>query len=306
MKIFGYRNKMKLIFTSLFFLFMSIHVFGQADDGLLSRLQGLYNQKIEFYNVDGFEISSQKFDVEFSKKNIVKNFKKSGIREADLNKTDSLLKFDNLYVGRSEEKVKGIVFNHHYYFIESPDKKLVGISFSTMNKDDKAFERSFVTLIKNNAIPNSVFNSMNPDSLNFAGRKIALGEGCRYMGVNNVQCPSNGQMSWSIHKTLEDASQTVNDQWKLIREQKGGKSLSDTTVNVVFEGREAIAKKMVYGLKGINSLLIKMDGAKTLTVYAVASPVKNGFISCIMSFWDSDNVNRNGLPRLLEKVMTLK
>lgn len=297
---------MKLIFTLFLCLLISIQVFGQADDGLLARLQGLYNHKIEFYNVDGFEISSQKFDVEFSKKNIVKNFKKSGIKEAGLNRTDSLLKFNNLYVGQSEEKIKGLVFNHSYYFIESLDKKLVGISFSTMNKEDKAFERSFVTLIKNNAIPNSVFNSMNLDSLNFAGRKIAVGEGCRYMGVNNVQCPSNGQMSWSIHKTQRDASQTLNDHWKLIREQKGGKALSDTTVNVVFEGSEAVAKKMVYGFKGMNSLLIKMDGAKTLTVYGVASPVKNGFISCVMSFWDIDNLNRNGLPRLLEKVMRLK
>lgn len=186
---------MKLIFTSLFCLFMSIQVFGQADEGLLSRLQGLYNQKIEFYNVDGFEISSQKFDLEFTKKNIIKNFRKSGIREADLNMGDSLLKFNNLYVRQSEEKIKGLVFNQSYYFIESPDKKLVGISFSAMNKEDKEFERSFVTLIRNNAIPNSVFNSMDLDSLNFAGRKIAVGEGCRYMGVNNVQCPSNGQMS---------------------------------------------------------------------------------------------------------------
>ncbi len=297
---------MKAIFVSLFCLLMSISVFGQTDELLFSRLQGLFTNKTEFYNVDGFEISSQKLDAEFSKKNILKTFKKFGIKEADLNTADSLLKFNNWYVAKASEEVKGVLINSSYYFIESTDKKLIGVTFSAMNKSDRDFERSFVTLIKNNAVPNSVFNSLDLDSLNFAGRKIAVGEGCRYMGVNNVQCPSNGQMSWSVHKTQEDAVQTVNAHWKTILEQKGGKALSDTTVSVIFEGKETVAKKMIYGFKGVNSLLIKMDGAKTLTVYAVACPAKNNFVSCVMSFWNTDNVNRNGLPRLLEKVMTLK
>lgn len=297
---------MRAILVSLFCLLMSSSVFGQPDEALFSRLQGLFSNKTEFYNVDGFEISSQKFDLEFSKKNILKNFRKYGIKEADLNAPDSLLKFDNWYVAKVSEEVKGVLVNASYYFIENTDRKLTGISFSAMNKSDQDFERSFVNLIKNNAIPNSVFNSLDLDSLNFAGRKVAVGEDCRYMGVNNVQCPSNGQMSWSVHKTQEDAVQTVNAHWKTIREQKGGKALSDTTVNVIFEGKETTAKKMIYGFKGLNSLLIKMDGAKTLTVYAVACPAKNNFVSCVMSFWNTDNVNRNGLPRLLEKVMTLK
>lgn len=297
---------MKAAVVSFFCLLMSISVFGQTEEALFSRLQGLFSNKTEFYNVDGFEISSQKLDAEFSKKNILKNFKRFGIKEADLNTADSLLKYNNWYVRKASEEVKGVLINSSFYFIESADKKLTGISFSVMNKSDKDFERSFVTLIKNNAIPNSVFNSLDLDSLNFAGRKIAVGEGCRYMGVNNVQCPSNGQMSWSVHQSQDDAVQTINAHWKTIREQKGGKALSDTTVNVIFEGKETTARKMIYSFKGLNSLLIKMDGAKTLTVYAVAGPVKNNFVSCVMSFWNTDNVNRNGLPRLLEKVMTLK
>lgn len=297
---------MKIIFTSFFCLLLSFSVFGQGNEAMFSRLQGLFTNKTEFYNIDGFDISSQKFDAEFSKKNVLKNFKRYGVKEAELNTADSLLTFNNWYVNKTTEQVKGVLINSSYYFVESTDKKLIGISFSAMNKSDKDFERSFVTLIRNNAIPNSVFNSLDLDSLNFAGRKIAVGEGCRYMGVNNVQCPSNGQMSWSVHKTQEDATQTVSDYWKTIREQKGGKAVSDTTVNVVFEGKETTARKMIYGFKGVNSLLIKMDGAKTLTVYAVACPVKNNFVSCVMSFWNTDHVNRNGLPLLLEKVMTLK
>jgi hypothetical protein len=284
----------------------SINVFSQADGSLFSRLQAIHNNKIDFYNIDGFEISSQKFDSEFSKKNILKHFKRDGIKEADLNSADSVLKFNNIHVEKTEEKVKGVVVSNSYYFLETTEKKLTGISFSVMNKSDRDFERHFVTLIRNNAVPKSVFNSIDIDSLNFAGRKIVLEGDCRYMGVNNVQCPSNGQMSWSIHNTQDDASRTLDDHWKILSQQKGGKVLLDTMVNVVFEGRETTAKKMVYGLKGINSLLIKMDGAKNLIVYAVACPVKNNFISCVMSFWDIDNVNQNGLPRLLEKVMLLK
>jgi len=42
-----------------------------------------------------------------------------------------------------------------------------------------------------------------------------------------------------------------------------------------------------------------------LTAYYVACEVRNNYVSCVMSFWNNDQINESGLPPLLEKVMQL-
>lgn len=294
--------------TSLCFLLFIVigSAYGQHDTGLFSRLHGISNNGVDFYNVDGIEIISRPVDATFSPKNISKKFRQLSIKEKELITSDSGLAVRNYYLFRSEERSKGLFSNTAYYFIENADQTITGIIFSSINKKDKAFERQFVKLIMDNAIPKSVFSPMNIDSINFAGRKIALGGACQWRGINNVQCPYYGQMNWSVHKDLDDAWQTVDHQFVSIKSGKHGKIVSDTTVNIIFEGTKGTAKKIVYDFTGVTSALASMSGGKTLTVYFVASPVRNNFVSCVMSFWNNDQINPGGLPPLLEKVMNLE
>jgi archaellum component FlaF (FlaF/FlaG flagellin family) len=113
-------------------------------------------------------------------------------------------------------------------------------------------------------------------------------------------------MNWSVHQTLEDAAQSVHNQYTVITMKRGGKIISEDSVDVIFEGHAVKAKKAVYDFKGIKSLLVGMSGGKTLTIYFVASPAAKNFVSCVMSFWNNDSIGTNGLPALLEEVMQLK
>ena len=295
----------KIIFFTLV-IFLTGSIYGQENDNLFSRLQGISNRGIDWFNVDGIEITSQKLDVEFSAKNCAKKFPQLKIKEKELITSDDLLSFKNYYVYKSQEESQNFFNNMAYYFVESPDKKLIAFTFASINKSNKEFERNFINLVCNNGIPKSIYNSTEIDSINFAGRKIPLGNSCRWMGVNNVQCPYYGQMNWSVHKDLEDASLTVNNQFVSISSRKGGKIVSDTTVDVIFEGVETTARRVVYSFTGAKSLLLSMEGSKTLTIYFVSAPVRNNFVSCVMSFWGSDQINPSGLPPLLEQVMKLK
>jgi len=295
----------KIIFFTLV-VFLTGSIYGQENDNLFSRLQGISNRGIDWFNVDGIEITSQKLDVEFSAKNCVKKFPQLKIKEKELITSDDLLSFKNYYVYKSQEEPQNFFNNMAYYFVESPDKKLIAFTFASINKSNKEFERNFINLVCNNEIPKSIYNSTEIDSINFAGRKIPLGNSCRWMGVNNVQCPYYGQMNWSVHKDLEDASLTVNNQFVSISSRKGGKIVSDTTVDVIFEGVETTARRVVYSFTGAKSLLLSMEGSKTLTIYFVSAPVRNNFVSCVMSFWGSDQINPSGLSPLLEQVMKLK
>jgi len=295
----------KIIFFTVA-VFLTGSIYGQENDNLFSRLQGISNRGIDWFNVDGIEITSQKLDVEFSVKNCTKKFPQLKIKEKELTTSDSLLGFRNYYVYKSQEEPQNIFQNETYYFVESPEKKLVAFTFASINKNDKEFERNFIKLVCNNSIPDSIFNSTEIDSINFVGRKIPLGSSCRWMGVNNVQCPYYGQMNWSVHKSLEDAAATVNNQFVSVTSRKGGKVISDTIVNVIFEGVETTARKVVYNFTGARSLLLKMEGSNKLTIYLVSAPVRDNFVSCVMSFWESDQINPSGLPPLLEQVMKLK
>jgi hypothetical protein len=49
-----------------------------------------------------------------------------------------------------------------------------------------------------------------------------------------------------------------------------------------------------------------MSGGKTLTIYYVASEVRDNYVSCVLSFWNNDRITKDGLTRLLEEVMILK
>ena len=126
------------------------------------------------------------------------------------------------------------------------------------------------------------------------------------MGVNNVQCPYYGQMNWSVHKDLEDAKATVEQQFEITKFQKGWKVISEEIVEIEFEGTETKAKKTIYDFTGVKSLLVGMSGGKTLTIFYVTTEVRGNYVSCVLSFWNNDTITENGLAPLLEKVMKLK
>ena len=298
-------KKQLIIFAVLISSFYSSS-FGQKNDSLFSRLQAISNNGTDFFNVDGIEITSQNINAAFSKKNILKKFKKYSIKENDLNTIDSSIQNLNYCVSKSNEICQGTIQQTSYYFIENKTKGITAITFAEVNKSDKIFEREFIGLIINGKIPDTVYEPLQIDSIRFAGRKIALGRSCHWMGINNVQCPYYGQMNWSVHKTLDDASQSITNQYNIIKVKKGGKIISEEFVDVIFEGTEVKAKKVVYDFKGVTSLLVGMSGGKTLTIYFVASPVREYFVSSVMSFWNNDSVNPGGLPPLLEEVMKLK
>lgn len=296
--------KFKILFSLL--LFVCNLSYGQVNDEMFSRLQAISNSGIDFFNVDGIEITSQKINTSFTPKNISKEFKQFKIKKNELIIGDSLLGIQNYYVFKTQEEPKGFHNNIAYYFVKGSDNSIVGFTFASINKTNKNFEHKFIKLVVNNQIPKFVYNNLQIDSIDFAGRKIPLGGSCHWMGVNNVQCRYYGQMNWSVHKDLEDAKTTVNNQFESVTSRKNGKVVADTIINILFEGTETTARRVIYDFTGVTSALVGMSGGKTLTIYFVAAPVRDNYVSCVMSFWNNDQINPSGLPPLLEQVMKLK
>lgn len=297
-------NKMRKLFT--FILLFTFMVSFAQNDSVFSRLQAINNNGISFFNIDGYTITSQTLNYPFTEKGLKKVYRKYSIKKNEEKTKDKQLAYNNYYVENDDNIIEDLIQKNSYYFIENQDKRITIVQFSSINKRDKEFERTIIKPIIENKIPKENYASMNIDSINFAGRKIKLGNSCNWMGINNVQCPYYGQMNWSIHKDLQDAKNTIEQQFEITKSQKGGKVISEEIIDIEFEGSETKAKRIIYDFTGVKSLLVGMSGGKTLTIYYVATEVRGNYVSCVLSFWNNDTITENGLAPLLEKVMKLK
>jgi hypothetical protein len=295
-----------LLLTVILSLLIGFVSIGQTNNDIFERLQGISNNGIDFFNVDGYEITSQTINCKFTGKDIRKKFRPLSIKKNDIFTYDSLIKDENLIVRKSIEVNENITQYANYYFIKTDKNRITAITFSSDKAINKEFERKFISIVLENQIPQTVFSPLIIDSINFDGRKIFLGSSCRWMGVNNVQCPYYGQMNWSVHKTLEDAKNTVDKHLEKMKLEQKGKVVSEQIVDVIFEGKQVKAKRIIYDFTGMTSVLVGMSGGKTLTIYFVAGKGQKNYISSVMSFWNNDAINPSGLPPLLEKIITLK
>lgn len=295
---------MKKSFTILFLFVLS--TLSAQNEKLFNRLQAINNGGLTFYEVDGTNISSQTLNYKFTEKGLKKVYRKYSIKKKDHKTTDSDLNYKNYYVSKTDLIIENLTQNSSYYFLENKNKRTTIIQFGSINKKDKEFERKMVRLIMENKIPKQCYNSIEIDSINFVGRKIKLGSNCQWQNVNNVQCPYYGQMNWSVHKDLKDAENTVEQQFEITKSKKNGKVISEEIVEIEFEGTETKAKKVIYDFTGVTSLLAGMSGGKTLTIFYVATEVRNNYVSCVLSFWNNDTITENGITPLLEKVMKIK
>lgn len=294
----------KHLFPVIFCLVCTLS-FGQ-NEALLDRLQAIRNNNMIFCNVDGYQITSETFNREFTEKGLKKVFRKYSIDRETPKIKDEQLPYNNLYVTTDEVRAEGIVQNNAFYFIEIDKNQLRVVQFIAINKRNKSFEQAMVSLLMEDGIPEENFAATTIDTINFAGRDIQLSSNCYWTGVNTVQCPYLGEMNWSVHKDLKDAQNSVAQQYAITASKKNGKILSEEQVSLIFEGTETAAKKIIYDFKGVSSLLASMSGGKTLTVFYVAAPVRGNYVSCVLSFWNNDSITETGLVPLLDEVMQLK
>ncbi|WP_447951083.1 hypothetical protein [Chryseobacterium koreense] len=278
-----------------------------SQESIFDRLTALNNNNKIWYNIDGYSVTSEIFNNSFDEKGLKKVLKKHNISEADVKIKDNKINFNNLFVSKQQKIVGDIYQTNNYYFVENPNKTTTVIWFIKNGKTDKETEEELVNKILENNIPEENFVPLKINSIDFAGRKIELGNSCYWTFLNTVQCPYFGEMNWSIHKTLRDAQECVENQLIVTKSRKSGKVTSEEFVNVDFEGVPTKAKKVIYEFSGVTSALAGMSGGKSLTVYYITENVRNKNVSCVMSFWNNDQINpETKLPPLLELLMKLK
>ncbi len=279
----------------------------QENKNPVNHLKAIKNGTTIFYADEGVDFTSQTFNNTFSLKGLKKIFRQYRIKKDDLKIADDSLSYPNYYINKNEKLADNLTQYNSYYFVESKKNRVTVFWFGAINKQDRTFERKYIELILNDSIPRNVFQPMKVDSIDFAGRILKLNSNeCHWANVNSIQCPYYGQISWSLHRSLKDAKIRTENKFELAKIKKGGKVITKEIVDVEFEGSSTKALKIIYDIKGVNSLLAGMSGAKYLTVYYVSAEVRETYISCVMSFWNNDVKTESGLAPLLDEIMKLK
>lgn len=290
---------------SIFILLIVSQISFAQNEELFERLRAIHNSGMTFYNVDGIDFTSQNISSDFNEKNLKRAYRKNNIKKKEEKVIDDKLKFENYKIVKREELDNNLVSISVNYFVKNNKNQISFFWFGYYDNDNPEFERKMIDLIINDKIPKTCFSSIKTDSINFAGREIELGGNCNWMNINNIQCPYYGQMNWSVHKTKESAELSIQNQLKAAEIKNSGKVISVEEVDIIFENVPTKAKKVYYDFTGITSLLASMSGGKNLTIYYVATKVRGNYVSCVLSFWNNDNINPSGLPPLLEEVMSI-
>ena len=298
-----------------FFIFLTVGAFGQQESSarLFERLQAISENNIDYYNIDGITISSQVINIPFSKENICKGL--SSLKESVLSKSVIFLSQKNFVYEKIDTLCNKFLQYNTNYFIENEKGHITHIIYMSIDKQCAELQKTLTPLIVEKKIPETVFNKEFFNTLNFAGRKIDLGTyACRWTNVNCVQCNYRGEMNWSVHRDSLDAVKSVEQQRYITANcnfKKGdAKAVIENEINIIFEGQPLKASRITYQLEGeIGKLLLNTGGGNTrsLIIYYVVAPVRNNYVSCVMSHWNNDFLEEeSGLPLLLGKVMQLK
>lgn len=161
---------LNLFFTLIFSVYFS------QENNVLERLSALNNNGKIWYNIDGYSITSEKFNNSFDEKGLKKVFRKHQITDSDVKAKDNQIKFNNLLISKQQKIDDNNSQTNNYYFIENQDKTISVIWFIKFGQTDKETEEKIVNLIIENKIPEENFVPMKITSINFAGRKIELGK----------------------------------------------------------------------------------------------------------------------------------
>jgi len=292
---------MKKIVISVLLALTSNLLFSQQQSDPLLFMQGLEQNGNQFFQIGNYIFNLVNIDKEYNEKEINKVLKKYDIKNLQKRYSDQSIDSENTvaeYEAKNKELTDLATF-HKSYFFPTGKKKMRHITMQVIMPRDSLLEKSFMDAYFSNSLNKYIVcYTYSTRKLNFLGREIKLGASCNWMFVNNLQCPGNGQMNWSIYPTLEEAQKGARLQMRRNSERK---ILKNEELNIIFEGEPVIATRIVYKM-GVPRII--MGGSNNLAVFYVTSKVRGQCVSCVLSNY-VENENDYTLGALLQEVMEL-
>ncbi len=292
---------MKKTIISLCFILTTSLLFSQQQSDPLQFMQGLKQNDNQFFQLGYYTFNVVTIGKKYNEKEINKVLKKYGLKDTQKKSSDEIFGSENtvvLWEVQTAESSDSVALQK-FYFFPAGEKKMKFIAMQALVRDS-LLEKAFIDAYINNSLDKYIVcDTYSTRTLNFLGREIALGASCNWKFVNNLQCPGNGQMNWSVYPTMEDAKK--RNQLQMIQNSER-KILKNEELNILFEGEPVVATRIVYK---INVPRLIMGGSSNLAVFYVTAKVRGQYVSCVLSNF-VENENDYTLGALLHEVMELE
>lgn len=294
---------MKSKYILFYILTFLISITAYSQNSILDEMQGLSYKDGLIFEVDGYNIIIEKNEAKLDNKGIKKIKKKYDLKDITSEYTDKNIKWQNYVIESSkyDRNVPEVIDYQTCYLIPETDNTMTIVLFESPNRKDTAVEHAFMDAFFNRKLNKYINDSWSATDIDFAGRKIKLGDICSWISPYNVHCPSFGQISWSTFRTQEDAE--VNNRAHMLTNNKSGmyKVIKQEKVDITFEGIPTVCTRVIYK---INKSKILLGGRNELAVYYIVQKVRGRYISCVLSHYIEDKNNYQLAP-LLEEVMSI-
>lgn len=300
---------MRKIFSCILVL---LAFFGNAQTFDIKDVAILEDDEIVFYFIEKYKIIRQvsPFSVKDSLayKAYLKNY---GFEEKDYHK-NSKLNFYHFWVAKLDTIAPNLFQNSIIYFVGDREEAMESILFSSLDKTPKTDidESALAYVLERKRIERCV---LGEKSFPFVGKTIEMQENWKWQTVNDLsERTSFSRMNWSVHKKRSAANESRENQIKLsyvvMNNHPNGmvKVLLDTKVPIFFENVKTKARKIIF-LETTKVPVSEEDSPeeRKLIVYYIVEKIRDRYVACTLSFYESDLYGENDLPPLLAKFLKL-
>ena len=303
--------------TYFYFLFLlSLSLAGQTKDAQKRLYYNLTDNGKQLYIMGKYELEllpyEEAFDSLVVKRSLVDFAKKNHFPDT-IPKKNPKLPYPHYYlpcyIKNSETHWQNTMV---YYIGKDTDKgkwSFIATISSVAEKPSEEIDVEMVQLILDKKVLNE--NHLGGHFFNFLGRKIQLLDECYWAGANIVRCPTKGEMNWSLHATLAQAQQAIalQKEWAMlipVPENHTISILTERDITLLFEGKQTRATEVVYNEHYQDPILKSHHKDHKLIVYFIATVLKGQAISCVISYWDSnERLPETGLPEFVSQFVRL-
>lgn len=228
-------------------------------------------------NTDGYDISAEILEMGFQSEEFKRFQTENDITEKS-KRQNPLLSYRHFFVAYEHYQHKK--YEKYIYFVEIPnDGAIFAFSFVGISHIEPSF-LLHKELIESVLERKEDFEKIQLKSTEFSflGRKISIPSECYWTNINSVQCPTGGQMSWSVYANKSQAEKQMMVMQKMLSDypERYAIEQDQEEEEIIFEGVLTKSKKLT-----INVLTLK----KKLISYYLVQEIRGRFVFCQLSFY---------------------
>lgn len=176
---------------------------------------------------------------------------------------------------------------------------IIDVNIMTYGKLDIAKVKQIVASVYYDGIYDSILIDPSKRMVDFVGHKMEFVDGCAWLKPHMIQTGKGSSITWNTYNTLAQAENAKNQELKLAMEYAGDKKLDTTKAQVVFEGKDVTADKLLFDKDFMG---VTLKNGRTANVYYIAAEIRGRYVFCRIAY----PIDELTVPFMITRVMKVR